>query len=298
LAQNKAAQGFSPQSQQCCVEDGNPRRTPVWAKICHLWMDTSYYILHLVALLVPLSFLACATTDRVLLGPEEAQVLASLEHAKDNIETFKGIGQLKISAGKGVQTARVAWIGSRPCNLRLETLGVWGRPSLLFLLKDDIFYVHDINNNRYFKGKNSVRNLRRFLSVPVEPQDLYSILSGSPPIVSFYEAKIEVLPDKSQSCLFLYKRWNRIAEKICFGDDLKTVKEVELFDPRGDSKYVVKFSRFRDVNGSLIPYRIRVLHENEIDMLLDVSRFYIQVPIPKEAFTLGLPDDQAVDLED
>ncbi len=248
---------------------------------------------------MPLIFIACATTDRGgVLGPEEGRVLASLEHANNNIQTFKGVGQLKISAGKSVQTVRVAWIGSEPCNLRLETLGVWGQPSLLFLLKDDIFYVHDINNNRYFKGKNSVRNLRRFLSVPFGPQDLYSILSGSPPIVSFYEARIEVLPDQSQSCLFLYKRWNRIAEKVWLGDDHKTVKEVELFDPWGESKYVVKFSRFRDVNGSLIPYRIRVLHEGEFDMLLDVSRFYIQVSIPKEAFTLEFPGAQGVDLND
>ncbi len=249
----------------------------------------------LITLLMPLYFFACATTDRVLLGPEEAQVLASLKHAKDNIDTFKGIGQLKIKAGKGLQTVRVAWIGSRPYNLRLETLGVWGQPSLLFLLKDDIFYVHDINNNRYFRGKNNAGNFRRFLSVPVGPQDLHSILSGLPPIVPFHEAKIEVLPDKSQSCLFLYKRWNRIAEKIWFDNDLKTVKEVELFDPWGDLKYVVKFSRFKDVSGTLIPYRISVLQEDKIDMLLDVSRFYIQVPIPEEAFTLGFPDAQAMD---
>lgn len=196
------------------------------------------------------------------------------------------------------QSMRVAWIGSQPGNLRAETLGPWGQPTLTFLLRGAAFCVYAFENNRCYKGKGTARNLSRFLSVPVRAEDLFSLLSGRPPVYPFNDAKIEVTKGNGQWCLCLYKRWNRLIEKMWFKDDRKTVERVELFDGSGNLKYEIKFNQFKNVGSILFPHEMIIYEAQGGPVLsLNVERFWTNVTIPSKAFILEPCDGEVVPLD-
>ena len=164
----------------------------------------------IVAVFLLLSCLfACMPTPRATVGvpaPDPASLLASLEKQKNDITSFRGIGKLTFTVNGERHTTRVAWIGSRPQDLRLQTLGLWGQPDLTFLIRGSTFCLHAHQENRCFKGKATPRNLSRFVSIPVGAEDLFALLSGQVPVLSSYRAKIRYSNGEDQWCLCLYNR--------------------------------------------------------------------------------------------
>ncbi len=227
---------------------------------------------------------------------EVNRLLVVLAQNKNNLESFRGVGKLRMVRGSKAQTMRIVWIGSESGNLRLETIGPWGQSPVTFLLKDTVFYVHKVDDKVCYKGKATARNLSRILSIPIGGDELSAILSGQPPLTAFHEAKIKVLEGDGKWCLYLYTKWNRIIEKMFFKDDRKTVERVEFFDRFGAPTYTTTFSEFRDVDGYLLSHKIKILHTNGLDLSLDIEKFRAGVTIPEKAFILELPDTKVVDL--
>lgn len=244
--------------------------------------------------------LACTATRKDVMiqsDPDAARFLAYLKVRSDNLGNFKGVGHLTIM-GKGQgETMRVVWLGSQPGNLRVEILGIWGQPALTLLLKGVNFYVHNHQDNRHYKGKGTVHNLSRFISVPVRAEDLFSLLSGQPPLLDFYSAKVETSRDDYQRCLCLYKTRNRLIEKVWFKDDETTVERVELFDGRRNPRYTIEFSEFEQVDGLVMPHKIVVSRTKSLVWSLNIEKFWRKVPIPAGAYTLDFSGAKVVDLD-
>jgi len=91
-------------------------------------------------LLLPLllSFPCCTFTGRVpdrfpdaeetLSQQETLNIISSLKTMNSGLNTFKGIGGIKLSGINGTNTARMAWCGSVPDKLRAS-----GKMSVIFL---------------------------------------------------------------------------------------------------------------------------------------------------------------------
>ena len=254
----------------------------------------------IAAVLLALCVWACAATPKAVPTvpcPDAGRLLASLQQCKQELESFRGIGKLRITGKGDRQTARVAWIGAQPENLRVETLGVWGGPALTFLVNGSTFYLHSSQDNRYLKGRATARNLSRFVSIPVRAEVLFSLLSGQPPVLPFHSAKMQALGGDGQWLLCLYEKWGRLIEKMWLANDGATIERVGVFDGWGNLKYTVSFSRFEEVECLRIPHKIMVSHARGIVLSLDVEKFWTKVQIAERAFTLDLSGAQVVDVD-
>ncbi len=244
---------------------------------------------------------ACTTTRNDVVtqcGPEAGRILAYLRQKNNNLGSFKGIGLLRITGRKGeAQTVRIVWMGSQPGNLRVETLGVWGQPTLTLLLKGSDFYVHNHQENRYYKGKGNIRNMSRLMSVPVSAKELFFLLSGQPPVLAFHNAKVETSRHDGQRSLCLYQTRNRLIERVWFKDDYTTVGRVDLFNRSRNPRYTIEFKEFEQVDGFVIPYKTVVTSRKGPVLTLNVERFWRKVPIPARAYTLDFSDAEVVDLD-
>jgi hypothetical protein len=261
-------------------------------------MDRPPFFVVAAGLIIFLS--ACAhpyETSPTELGSDASRLLATLKDHNNELENFRGIGKLRIRGqGKG-QTNRIVWIGSRPQRLRVEVLGAWAEPTLTFLVKGSTFYVYAYEDNRCFKGKATADNMLRLVSIPLEADVIYSLLSGQPPLKPFHHAKAQPLREEGEWLLRLYTKWRRIVEKIQLKDDGETVEHVEVFDRWGKRKYTVDSSQFEDVEGLRIPHKMILSHAQGLVLSLKVDRFWSKASIPAGAFTLELCDADVVDLD-
>jgi len=239
-----------------------------------------------LALLLPLCLCSCATTLKPSPDPDAIRFLAFFEQHRKELKSFRGIGKLKIMVHGKRQTARMVWIGSQPANLRVETLGVWGQPTFTFLVHGSKFSFYDHYNNRFFRGKPTPRNLSRVIFIPMRAEDLFSFLSGQPPVVPFHDAKIRALEGEGQWLLCLYKKRARLIEKMWLEDDGKTVARVEVFDGWGHLQYTTEYSTFEKIEGFWIPHEMVISHPQGMSLSMKVDRFWTKVPIPVDAYRL------------
>jgi len=216
----------------------------------------------LAALLFPLCLYGCVRTPKAFPtgpSPDASLILESLKQRNNDLKSFRGVGKLKTVRGTNANTFRMVWIGSKPQNLRVETLGPWGQPTLTFIINGSTFLLYSREDNRYFKGDATVENLSRFLSMCVRPEDLFGLLSGQPPILPFHHAKIRPSTEEGGWLLSLYKKWGRLIERIWLKGDAKAVEQVEVFDGWGNLQYRTAFSEFHQMESLCLPHRIAAL---------------------------------------
>jgi len=240
----------------------------------------SFTPLVLAVLLFPLCLYGCVPRPKAFPtgpGPDAIRILESLKQRNNDLKSFRGVGKLKTVRGTNANIFRMVWIGTQPQNLRVETLGPWGQPTLTFIINGSRFFLHSREDNRYFKGDATARNLSRFLSMRVRAGDLVGLLSGQPPILPFHHATIQALTAEDGWLLSLYKKWGRLIEKIWLNEDSMAVEQVEVFDGRSNLQYRVSFSEFHHVESFCLPHRIAISDREGPLWSLTVEKFLIKV---------------------
>lgn len=254
----------------------------------------------LAALLFPLCLCKCASGPNALPtrpSPDVSRILESLKECKDDLKSFRGVGTLKTVRGTSAKTFRMWWIGSEAQNLRVETVGPWGQPTLTFVINGSSFFLYSRRDNRYFKGDATVRNLSRFVSMPVRPEDLIRLLSGQTPILPFHHAKIRAPVAEEPRLLSLHDKWGRVIEKIWLKHDANTVEQIEVFDGWGELQYRVTFNEFHQMESLCLPHRIAISDRQGPLWSLTVEKLWTNVVIPDGAYTLEVSDSEVVDLD-
>jgi hypothetical protein len=227
---------------------------------------------------------------------EATRILTHLEKREKAFSRFRGLGKLQIKGAGPSKTMRIAWIGARPGNLRLEMLGMWGQPLATFLLKEPDFFLYIVKDNLCYKGKSTARNLSRMLTVSIESEDLFNVMSGHPPIPTFRKAKVRTTTNRRQT-LSLFGPWSRIVQKMWFSDTRKVIERVESFDSLGDVKYTILFSNFKNNGDYLVPYAIQIVRPSGTEMLINIDKFQNGISIPDKAFVLDLGDAKVIGLD-
>lgn len=259
----------------------------------------SYTTLILAFLFFPLCLYGCVRrhqTFHTIPSPDIGSIIESIKKYQIDLKCFRGVGRFKSVRGADVKTFRMAWIGTQPQNLRVETLGPWGQITLTFIINGSRFFIYSSNDNRYFKGKASTRNISRFLSIPLRAGDLVGLLSGQPPIFPFHHAKIQALTAEDGWLLSLYKKWGRLIEKIWLNKDAMTVDKVEVFDGWGNLQYRVLFSEHHKVESLCLPHRLSISDRKGPLWSLTVEKYWTKVSISDEAYTLEVPGAKVIDL--
>jgi hypothetical protein len=228
---------------------------------------------------------------------EANRLLTLLEQREKDFPSFRGVGKLRIKGSGPSKTMRIAWIGSRPDNLRLEMLGMWGQPLATFLLKEPTFCLYIVKDNLCYEGKSTARNLSRILTVSIESEDLFAVMSGHPPMPTFRKAKARAARDGTTQTLSLFGRWSRIIQKMWFSDAHNAVERVESFDSLGDVKYTIVFSDFEKHGDYLVPYEIQIVRPSGVELLLNIEKFQNGISIPDKAFELELGDAKVIGLD-
>jgi hypothetical protein len=235
------------------------------------------------ALLIYLA--ACATPGKIVVDPGAEPALASLRECSNAIQSARGTGKLTIAVeGRPTQRARLVWVAARPYALRLEVLGVWGQPLYKLLLKDGHFYWYDVGAGKSFHGDAEKYALKRLLGLAVEPEHLHALLTGCLPVESFRKVEWDVSEADGNAHLSLYGPWNRLVEEIELDQDPLGTKEAQFFDGWEDLQYVVTLGSFRPIDGIPFPETIVVFREGVGRLSLDVTRTYLNRPVPERVF--------------
>jgi hypothetical protein len=172
----------------------------------------------------------------------------------------------------------------------VEALGPWGQPTLILVVDGSIYQAYSRQDNRYFTGDATSRNLSRFISIPLRAEDLFRLLSGQPPIQPFDHAKAVAAGEGRGGILSLYKGSGRLKQRIWFKEDENVVEQVDVFDGWGRFQYRVWFGDFRLQELLYHPYAMMISDSEGPLCSLETEKFQAQISIPDGAFILEAYD--------
>ncbi|QTA92186.1 DUF4292 [Desulfonema magnum] len=244
-------------------------------------------------LLIMLFFISACTpvsprVSKTSVDSAEAQhLLTSLKNKNHTLNSFKGIGKIKIWDKDKFQIARVAWLGAAPGKLRIEALNVSGQPVASIAGDGKWFYYR--NHDDFYKKQASDPSLKKIVSVPVRSSDIFSMLAGRVPIQEHHLALI--VKHESEYVLELQSKWGNIIEKIYFDTSKTIVSKIEMFDAFGSLTYRAAFGRIRTIGDYQIPFTLELSDDDDdAGFQLHISNYWTGVPVPPSKFILTPTD--------
>jgi len=210
----------------------------------------------------------------------------TLTQRNRDLKTFKGIGSVRFKENETLQTLRAAWMGECPKKFRIEALSALGQP-MASLAGDGEWIYYRSHARQQFRKEPYGSGFHRVLSIPVDPEELVSLLCGKLPEISFHEATLVQNPDASGGyVLALKRRWHGTVGIFYLDPEKRLVLGMERFDPRGNLRYRMDRSRFKAVGSFEIPFRIQASDDSGVFFELTVDRYWTNMPLDSTGFNL------------
>ena len=216
----------------------------------------------------------------------DERLLARLYHRNQKLQTFKGIGSIRIWNAAGSQSARIAWLGDMDGRLRVEILGPAGRPLMKLAYDGECFsyYSMDIREVRQHRLANP--NLDRVTDVPVTIQEMVYYLAGRFPVYAHGEVDMIRTGAPAGDQLVLRRFWSGMVEKITLSPDHTSVSDVSIYDGRHPA-YTAKLSDYRQVHGFSIPWQIVLSNGKEAGFAIRMHQYWPNVSVEDQQFVIS-----------
>ena len=174
---------------------------------------------HLMALMILLVFFAGCSGLSAGLSREKQQppdaaakaeaqaALSSLRNRNAGLNNFKGKGKIKVwQKGRLKFKENVYWVGSETNKISIVLL-IGGYPAVKMASDGKWFYYYEVGEGEpiYRKIAASDASLKRIISIPIQTDDLLSLIAGRVPIRQYHRAILEPQEAKPGYVLVLEK---------------------------------------------------------------------------------------------
>jgi hypothetical protein len=259
---------------------------------------------HLKAVMVLLVFFAgCSSLStglsRVKQQPpdpaakaEVQAVLASLGSHNAGLNNFKGKGKIKVwQKGRLKFREKVYWVGSETSKISIVIV-IGGYPAVKMASDGKWFYYYEVGEGDpiYKKIAASDASLKRIISIPIQTDDVLSLIAGRVPIREYHRAILEPQDGKPGYVLVLEKRWWGVTEKIYLDQTKTRAQQVEFYSRSGSLIYRARFDQMQTINGYRVPARLSLTNGTDADFELEVNAYWTDVAVTPSMFVLQPPE--------
>ena len=143
--------------------------------------------LRLGAAVLPLllSLVACATRP-LASGPSRASlptttaaaILASFDRRWQMVEELRALARLSVTSAQGRYSTRQTVLWHRPTRLRLDTLSLFGQPTMTLSADAERVAIYYPHQGVFFQGPATATNLARFIGLPLDVEEAAYLLTG------------------------------------------------------------------------------------------------------------------------
>jgi len=218
-------------------------------------------------------------------------VYRSLTHRNNTLRSFKGIGKARIRNHGTDHHARLAWIGARPANLRVEVMGAPGQPKSGFATDGTELYYYDNRDESEPVKRISVKGLglSRFISISISPRDIVSVFSGRIPDYASHSLRGQALSDGTGYRLTLTEKWWQGGRQEIYLDDLRReLQKIEVY-AADRLVYRIEVLKMQTVQGFQVPAGLRLSNADGDSFHLQIDRYWANVPAGPDLFRLVPP---------
>lgn len=227
--------------------------------------------------------------------PALASVLA--RHAAA-VRSLRGDATVHARVGAEGGTARQVVVAEAPDRLRLETLGAFGQPALVFAAGPGSTVLFVAEEGTFYVGPGVARRVA-FLPRGIEVEDVVALLLGHAPrgaLAGAAAGRLTVLGRERRYRLEAVEPATGAGWRVIVDADRRYPVEVTRVGEDGAPLVRATFEDFRETPAGPFPFRLRVeepgralearIEYGEIEFNRDVPSRAFELPVPRGAVTV------------
>ncbi|WNG35978.1 DUF4292 domain-containing protein [Archangium violaceum] len=206
-----------------------------------------------------LALICSGCPKRIDFGPTgpitQAEELFRLTSAaQDRVATLQGDGKLRVQSPQGSGTVSAYLAASRPGLLRVEMFDFFNRPIAVLVTDGQRFGLFQAQENKYYQGPATPRNLSRFLPIALPSEELVSVMLGKVPFIP--AERMTLALDNEQGLYVLTLHRGSVAQVLHIHPKYLQVVRSEV---RGAPAYGLEYDGFKEKGGVLFPHEVRLV---------------------------------------
>jgi outer membrane lipoprotein-sorting protein len=256
-------------------------------------------IKHAIILIAAAFFLsACSSisgmSSRKSLRSEELykaeNLLLSMENKNSALKTFKGTGKIVFwKNNKKGFISSMAWAASVPDKIRIILRSLSGQPVVSLASDGEWVYCLSHSNRRFYKKPSNSSTLKKFISVPIKPADIFSILAGRIPVVDYDSITVKKNKENQEYIIVLKNNGSK-SEKIYVDETMTNTRQIEIFNANGSLLYRAEFLRMQFVKNYQVPLKLFFSNPGGESLELNIDRYWPDVSVQPSTFVLVPPE--------
>jgi len=209
----------------------------------------------LVLAMVGLGLAGCATVsppEPQLPAPkwESTELIKSITQRREQFRSLRALAQVDYAGPDGKHGFQEAVVVQRPDRLRLETLSPLGAILIVTANDKEIVGYHP-REGVFVRGRRSKENLLRYTKIPLELDEITSLLVGLPPVDPS-------APWKQEGNTLIFSPNGRKKDAVAFETQQPVPTRWERFNAGGAVELSARFSEYVSTPAGLFPSRISI----------------------------------------
>jgi outer membrane lipoprotein-sorting protein len=253
----------------------------------------------LLVLSLLLSMVACASRlpqPSVVNGPLPGRsveaILAPFDRRWQRLEEVRALARVTVTSRQGRLSARQTFLWRRPSLIRLDTISLFGQPTMTVVADATRVSIYDSSQGTFFQGPATAANLARFTGLPLTPEDIAPLLTGDiRPSPGTPSPDIRVQADGGTYLLrFLHPRGGLLQDAwVAPGQWLPT--RVVRYGAQTLPIIDILYSDFRPVTEDvLFPFELHIwLRRTETEIRIQFLSVDLNPALPLSIFQLSPP---------
>lgn len=224
-------------------------------------------------------------------GLSSEQAVAGLEQRRLSVRAFTMSGEINLTGQGGELSGDHHIVAAWPDRLRADITGPFGRRVLTLICDGNRMLVLDYSHGKAYRGLASRANISRFLGISLTPQEVYTLLSGSVPLLKPAAAKLSRSTGQGMMLLRLLHSGAGLVQGIRFGAGDWRITEawVDEMETGKGNRLTVEFGDFLKTPLGTFPRDFSVKDDQGRRLTLDNQELLVNPAIDGRAFEAQAP---------
>jgi hypothetical protein len=209
------------------------------------------------------------------------------------VRTLRGTAHLRLETDRQKASLDVVVVCDREGRLRIEILDWLNHVVFLALFDSEGFLTYSASENEYMEGPEDVEQIEELLGMPLTAAELAALALADPFFLPLSDPAVRVSVDRN-TLLLDVESAGAGPRYLLWLDERKRPNRMLAIRPqrgRGAARNLeVEYARYREVDGSPFPHRIRVSPSGSGSTLqVDFQRVLLNEPLPQDLFQFVPP---------
>jgi len=213
---------------------------------------------------------------------QASELIGALEQRSHQFRSVRALARVNYAGPEGKQSFQEAILVQRPDRLRLETLTFLGAILIVTVNGEEVI-AHHPREGILLRGAPSKQNLVRFTQMPLELNDITTLLIGLPPVNT-------KMPSVQESNALIFSANGRKQDRVAFESQLPVPTEWQRFAETGEVELAARFGDYIETPAGAFATRLQLeapLQNKRLEIRIEEPE--INTAIPADLFTQTKP---------